>query len=275
MNPNNELKKINEWNILRGFKNLAHKENRSWWSTRKWWINALVWPVLLCGLTANMLFVPTITNLASPEEIARAGSKTAYVVMTGLSAFFEFGTMVIALGAIILCMDLVFEEKNNGVLEWLLSKPVTRRAYLLSKLLVSLLYCSFFMVVIPASLAYGLFSLKQGGLFPVQPFLSGVGIMVLHLAFYVSLTLLLGVIFSSRMPVLGLSLSMVLGGNLIASLIKPLLYISPWALPKIASLIAGNQPAPPELIWLPVFSTAFWFVIFVIGSLVIIEREEF
>ncbi len=275
MSANLEMKRVNEWSALRGFSNLFGKENRSWWSTRKWWINALIWPVLLCGLTANMLFVPTIASLGSSEEIARAGGETAYVVMTGLSAFFEFGAMAVALGAIILCQDLVLEEKNNGVLEWLLSKPVARRAYLLSKLLVNLVYCTFFLIVIPAGIAYGLFSLRLGSPFPVLPFLSGVGIMILHMTFYVAFTLLLGVLFSSRTPVLGLSLGLVLGGNLIAGLIKPLLYVSPWILAKTASLVAGSQPVPPELIWPPVISTVLWIIVFVAGSLAKFDQAEF
>jgi ABC-2 type transport system permease protein len=222
-----------------------------------------------------MLFVPTIASLGSPEEIARAGGETAYVILTGLSAFFEFGAMAVALGAIILCQDLVIEEKNNGVIEWLLSKPVARRAYLLSKLMVNLIYCILFLIFIPAVITYGLFSLRLGSPFPVLPFLSGVGIMILHMTFYIALTLLLGVFFSSRAPVLGISLALVLGGNLIASLIKPLLNVSPFILAKSASLVAGSQPVPAELIWSPVLSTGLWIIIFIASSLFKFEHAEF
>ncbi len=275
MSTNLELKRVSEWGKLRGFSNLFHKENRSWWSTRKWWVNALIWPILLGGLAANMLFVPSVISLGSPEEIARAGGETAYVLLTGLSVLFEFGTMAVALGAIVLCQDLVLEEKTNGVLEWLLSKPVARRAYLLSKLLVNLIYCILFLILIPAVITYGLFFLRLGSPFPVLPFLSGVGIMILHMTFYIALTMLLGVFFSSRAPVLGISLGLVLGGSLLGGLIKPLLYVSPWILAKTASLVAGSQPVPVGLIWLPIISTALWTIIFIAVSLVKFEQAEF
>lgn len=275
MSANLELKRVNEWSPLRGFSNLFQKENRSWWGTKKWWINALIWPVLLGGLAANMLFVPSVISLGSPEEIARAGGETAYVLLTGLSVFFEFGTMAVALGAIVLCQDLVIEEKTNGVLEWLLSKPVARRAYFLSKVLVNLIYCILFLILIPAVITYGLFYLRLGSPFPVLPFLSGVGIMILHMTFYIALTMLLGVLFSSRAPVLGISLGLVLGGSLLGGLIKPLLYVSPWILAKTASLMAGSQPVPVELIWPPIISTVLWTIIFIVVSLVRFEQAEF
>ncbi len=98
MAANIEFELVKELSGLRGFTNLFHKENRAWWGTRRWWINALLWPVLMCGLLANMLFVPTIANLATEAEIARAGGLTAYILQMGLSVFFEFGTTVLALG---------------------------------------------------------------------------------------------------------------------------------------------------------------------------------
>lgn len=275
MSANLELKRVNEWSPLRGFSNLFQKENRSWWGTKKWWVNALIWPLLLGGLTANMLFVPSMINLGSPEDIARAGGETAYILMTGLSVFFEFGIMAVALGAIVLCQDLLIDEKTNGVLEWLLSKPVARRAYLLSRLLVNLLYCILFLIIIPAIITYVLLYLRFDSLFPILPFLSGVGIMILHMTFYVTLTLLLGVFFSSRAPVLGIALGMVLGGNLLAGLVKPLLYVSPWILVKTASLVAGSQPVPAGLLWPPIISTTLWVIVFVAVSLAKFEKTEF
>ena len=52
MAANLELVRANEWGGLRGFANLYRKEHRAWWDTRRWWINAILWTVLLGGLTA-------------------------------------------------------------------------------------------------------------------------------------------------------------------------------------------------------------------------------
>jgi ABC-2 type transport system permease protein len=275
MAANIEFELVNELNGLRGFTNLFHKENRAWWSTRRWWINALLWPVLMCGLLANMLFVPTIANLATEAEIAQAGGLTAHVLLMGLSVFFEFGTTVLALGAIVLTQDAIISEKQSGVAEWLLSKPIARRSYILAKLAANTLPMLVLMVGLPAAIAYGMLSLRAGEAFAVMPFVSAVGIMLVHALFYLTLTLMLGTIFNNRGPILGIALGSVLGGNLLGGLIKPLLYVTPWMLPKVASLTASSQALPPEIGIAPLGATILWSVVFVIVAMVRFERTEF
>ena len=84
---------------LRGFTNLFRKENRAWWGTRRWWINALTWTMLLCGLTGIILFGPNEeVNQATADELAQAGGLIAYILSLGLSVFFEFGSPMLAMG---------------------------------------------------------------------------------------------------------------------------------------------------------------------------------
>ena len=275
MAANLELQRVNEWDGLRGFANLTRKEKRSWLGTRRWWINLLLWPVLIGGFVANMIFVPTMVNLASPEEVAKAGGATAYAILMGLSVFFEFGVQVVGIGIIILCQDLIIDEKQSGVTEWILTKPVTRRAYVLAKLLTNMVFILLFLVGIPAALTYILFYIRTGAPFPWLPFMVGVYIMSLHSLFYLTLTLMLGTFFSSRPPVLGIALGVLLGGNLLAGLIKPLLYVTPWTLAKMASLVASSQPVPYKLLLLPIAATAIWCVVFVIVALTKFEKTEF
>lgn len=270
-----ELQRVREWGWLRGFSNLFRKEHQAWWGTRRWWINGLAWTLILGGLVANMLFVPTLTNLANPEAIHAAGGEQAYAIQMGLSAFCEFGVQLVAIGAIILTQDALIDERINGVTEWILSKPVARRAYLIAKLIANLLYISFFLVLLPALVVYGLFYLHSSESYPLIPFLSGVGLMLLHLGFYMTLTLMLGAFFSSRAPVLAISLGTLLGGSILGSLVKPLLSITPWMLAQIASGVASQTPLPGSLIWPPAAATAIWCVLFIIVTLFKFERTEF
>lgn len=275
MAANIEFIRVNEPDRLRGFSNLLRKENRAWWSTRRWWVNALIWPVMMCGLMANMLFVPTIASLASEAEIASAGSLTAYIVLMGLSVFFEFGTTVLGLGAVVLLQDAIIGERQSGVAEWLLAKPVARRSYVLAKVLANLLPMLVLMVVLPGAIGYSLLSFRSGELFPVLPFISAVGVMIANLIFYLTLTLMLGTLFQNRGPILGIALGSVLGGNLLGGLFKPLLYVTPWMLPKIASLLASGQTVPPEIGVAPLVATVLWSVVFTIVAIVKFERIEF
>jgi ABC-2 type transport system permease protein len=276
MSANVELQRVNEWNKLRGFSNLFHKENRAWWGTRRWWINALLWTVLLGGLTAIMVFFPNEEVLeASEAEIARAGGMMGYTLWVGMNVFFEFGVPVLAIGTIILSQDLIIGERQSGVAEWLLSKPVTRRAYVLAKMTAHALPILALLVGLPSTVAYGILSLRMEAPFPPVPFLTAVGIMAAHTLFYFTLTLMLGTIFTSRGPILGIALASVLGGGLVGGLIQPLFYVTPWMLAKVAWLTATGQAISADLRLSSVLTTILWSVVFTLVALARFERMEY
>ena len=275
MSADMDLQRVNEWHRLRGFTNLYKKEHRAWWRTNRWWINALLWTVLLGGLSALMLFAAgEEVRDASEVELAQAGGVLGYVVSLGLNAFFEFGVPVLAIGTIILAQDLIVGERQSGLAEWVLSKPVTRAAYVLSKLAANAVSTLLLLIVLPAILVYGMLSVRMGSLFPWLPFLSGVGIMVLHTIFYLTLVLMLGTIFSSRGPILGIALGSVLGGGLLGNLLNPLFYVTPWMLPKLALMTAASQPVAAPMAMAPLVSTALWIPIFIAMALHRVEKME-
>ncbi len=276
MFANIELQKTKERAGLRGFSNLFHKENRSWWGTRRWWINALLWTVLLGGLTAIMLFAPNEEVLqASEAEIAQAGGVLGYTLWVGLNVFFQFGISVLAIGTIILSQDLIIGERQDGVAAWLLSKPVTRRAYVLAKLVAHALPILALLIVLPSVVVYSLLSLRLGAPFSPMQFLSGVGIMTAHTLFYFTLTLMLGTLFNSRGPILGIALGSVLGGGLLGGLIPALFYVTPWKLADIAWATATGQVVPTALAIASLTATVLWSVLFVFVALVKFERLEY
>jgi len=275
MAANLELERVKERNGLRGFSNLFRKENRAWWGTRRWWINALLWTVLLGGLTAIMLFASgEEISEATEAEITQAGGLLAYILSLGLNVFFQFGIPVLAIGTVILAQDLIIGEKQSGVAEWLLSKPVTRRAYVLAKVAANALAVFALLVGLPSVVAYGLLSLRMGAPFPLMPFLSAVGIMAVHTLFYLTLTLMLGTIFSNRGPILGIALGSVLGGGMLGNLVKPLLYVTPWMLPKVAVLTATGQAIAAETGIASLVATVLWSVVFIFVAFAKFEKME-
>lgn len=275
MSTDMELQRVTEWHSMRGFTNLYRKEHRAWWRTNRWWINALLWTVLLGGLSALMLFAAgEEVRDAGEVELAEAGGVLGYVISLGLNAFFEFGVPVLAIGTIVLAQDLIVGERQSGLAEWLLSKPVTRAAYLLSKLAANAVSILLLLIILPATLVYGLLSVRMGALFPWLPFLSGVGIMGLHTIFYLTLVLMLGTVFSSRGPILGIALASVLGGGLLGNLLNPLFYVTPWMLPKLALMTAASQPVPAPMTVAPLAATALWIIIFIAVALHSVEKME-
>lgn len=276
MSANLEFQSVKEWHSLRGFTNLLRKENRAWWGTRRWWMNALLWSGGLGGLVSVMLFIlPSMAEATGDPNVAAAGGPLAFGLEMGRTIFFELGTMALAMGVIVLSQDLILEEKQSGLTEWLLAKPVARRAYLLAKLAASAIATLVLMILLPALLAYALLSLRSGGLFPLLPFLAGIGVMIVHTLFYLTLTLLLGTVFNSRPPILGLALGIALGGNMLVGLIKPLAYVSPVMLAKVASMLAAGLLVPFELLWPPLIATALWSLAFIWMALVKFEKTEF
>jgi hypothetical protein len=99
--------------------------------------------------------------------------------------------------------------------------------------------------------------------------------MILHTFFYLTLTLMLGTLFNNRGPILGIGLGSVLGGGLIAGFYKPLMSVTPWMLPKVASLTASGQAVPVEMGIAPLAATALWSVVFVLVAIAKYEKTEF
>lgn len=275
MSANLEFQKVKEWEGLRGFSNLFSKENRAWWGTRRWWINALLWTGLLCGLAAILLFAPNEeVNQASEAEIGQAGGLLAFTLSVGLSVFFEFGGPMLAIGTIILAQDLIIGERQSGVVEWLLSKPVTRRAYVLAKVAANTPPLLLLLVGLPSVLVYIMSSLRAGTLFPPVPFLSAVGIITVHTFFYLTLTLMLGILFINRGPILGIALGSILGGGLLGGFIQPLFYVTPWMLPKVAWLTATGQALPSGMAAAALVASVLWSVVFILIAVAKFEKME-
>ena len=276
MAANIELQQTNELTYLRGFNNLYHKEHRAWWSTRRWWLNALLWMVFLGGLTALMLFgADDEVSNATAAEITQAGGTVGFILALGLNIFFEAGVPLLAIGTVVLAQGAIIGERQSGVAEWLLSKPVTRRAYVLAKVSANALAVVSLMVVLPSLIVYGLLSLRLGATFPVLPFLAAVGIMALHTLFYLTLTLMLGTIFSSRGPIVGIALASILGGGLFGSAISSLYYVTPWMLPNVAMSTATGLALPAGLGLSAVLTTALWCVLFVVVAVKKLEKTEY
>lgn len=276
MVANRELQRAEEWSALRGIANLLYKENRAWWGTRRWWINAFLWTGMLGGLVGMVLFMlPPIAQATDDPAVAKAGGPIPFGLEMGRTVFFELGTMALAIGVIVLCQDLIVDEKQTGLTEWLLAKPVTRRAYVLSKFVASALAVTILLVALPSLACYLLLSARIRSFFPFLPFLGGTGIMIVHTLFYLTLTLLLGTLFNSRPPILGIALGVLLGGNLLAGFLKPLLPMMPWLLGKVASLAAGRQPLPSDLLLYPAIASVLWSLIFIVVAVARFEKTEF
>lgn len=250
----------------RGLAPLVRRELRNWWGGRRWIVQAAIWTVIRVGGLAFALYL-------LPEIMAAdgVGLSAREALENGIQMFFGLGMVGLGVGAIVLLQDAIIEEKARGTAEWVLSKPVSRTAYILAKLAPNLLGMLVTMIVIPALLGYGLFR-AFGATFTTAQFLMAEGIVALSLLFYVTLTVLLGVLFRSRAPLLAIALGSLFGGSMVP--LGAVVQFTPWALGNVVILPVLGVPLPAEVVTMLV-STALWSVLFMALAIWRFERQEF
>lgn len=180
---------------------------------------------------------------------------------------------------VIIMQEVLVGEKDSGTAAWILSKPVSRTAFVVSKFVPNAVGTLLSIAFIPAVLTYihvG-FATKTW----VNPFnfLAGIGVLGLVMLFYVALTLMLGALFNSRAPVIGIAMAFGFGQQYLVGLLPFLKKILPWDL--FMSLGEGAPLAvAPSLIYgepvdlLPVWSTLALIAIFCIVAIRSFKRTE-
>ncbi|MGA7689196.1 MAG: ABC transporter permease subunit [Jiangellales bacterium] len=207
-----------------------------WWRTNDWWIQALLWTVVVNGSLAVAVWGD------APD---------------GLDVFSLYGvmTMFAAIAVAIVMQEAVVGEKSSGTAAWVLSKPASREAFLLSKLIPNAVGVVATMIVIPS--AFLLLQVTMADIeVSVPRFVLGASVAALNLLFYLTLTLMLGTLFNSAGPVIAIPLAFAFGQQLIAG-IPGLGEVLPWALvvatgdsdtSVAAALITGQPVAAPGAI---------------------------
>lgn len=247
-----------------GFRNLADKENKDWVSDFSWLVHAVIWLVLVAGTPLIVSFVRT---RISPDVTPKDVNDTAALL------FFVMASISTVIAVIVRTQGAVIGEKQLGTAAWVLSKPVSRKAFVLAKLAVNARWLALLTILIPAIVVFVSLPSISGLPLPLLPFLGGVGMMLISLAFYLALSLLLGTIFESRGPVAGSVFGFLVGGFLLSNYAGWLVAIFPW-------LFFENAYNLSEQGWMPttgvisVVATAVWSVIFAVLSLWRFERAE-
>ena len=255
-----------------GLKNLMRKENSKWWRTSRWWKQTLTWVVIIDIMVAFMLLV-------IPGIARQSGQEMSVTDAVGNAANLLFGLAPIAitLGVIIATQDEVISEKESGTAAWVLSKPASRSAFLLSKLFSNGIAILVVMVFAPAFVAYLLF-ISQSPDLSVPNYLFAVAILALHTLFYLCLSLAVGVVSDKRSTVLAVSLAVMLGGQAVGFFIKPIATATPVGIlvnsimPELMMFGTAKLTAAD---FMPVFSTVVWIVVLTVFSLNKIQKTEF
>jgi ABC-2 type transport system permease protein len=254
----------NAW--LGGFGTILAKELRDWFGTRRWWMQALIWVVIFNGLLAVAL---NVIPQSGPID-ARSGEG---LFRTAIMEFLRTMALLGSIGIIVLSQDEIIQEKQSGTLAWILSKPVSRTSLILSKLIANTLGGLIFIIAIPGLIAYIELWLASGIAAPVGPYLLSLAVLLLTLFFYITLSLLLGVVFDQRGPVLAGTFGVLIGGLILTQFVPKLAYILPLSMDKAATTLLQQQPLPSALSF-ELISAGLFSILFILAALWIFEEAE-
>jgi ABC-2 type transport system permease protein len=154
-----------------------------------------------------------------------------------------------------------------------LSKPVTRPAFILTKLAANVIGALVLIVGLPGLIAYIEVYLYSKIAIPVLPFIAGLGVILIGLVFYLTLTLMLGTLFEQRGALLGIAVAVFLGGMIMANFIPQVGYILPLNIHQISNMVAFQQPLPPLAVS-QLFSSVGFSLVFTLVALLRFGQEE-
>jgi len=258
------LKPVAGSSWISGFDNMFGKEMSDWFHTRRWLSQTIVWIGIINVFLAFLLFVvPTMEPSALESD----------PMSFGLAFFFQMALIGGTIGTIILSQDEIVGEKQTGTAAWILSKPVSRTAFILSKLAANTIGILIFIVLIPGIIAIAELSMAAQRSVAIPSFLLGLGVLLLGLFFYLTLTLMLGVLFHQRGGVIGIGLGLFFGASLMINFIPELVYLMPVQFQTVAPLLAIGQPLPKDLL-IEIGVTAAWCVVFMAVALWRFENQE-
>jgi len=216
---------------------------------------------------------------ASFESLSSMAAVQQDPILSAFVVFLVFSGMALPVAAIIAGQDAIIGERQSGTAAWVLSKPVSRPAFVLSRMVSSVIGIFVTGVVVQGMVAYIQLSLRIGSPWPITGFLGMMGMLALNLLFYLALTYMLGSLFTSRGPVLGISLGMALIGPVVLNWMPIFTDFTPWAffmpitddVPLGLAIALGQPPASVSSI----ICTALACLIFILVTLLRFQREEF
>jgi ABC-2 type transport system permease protein len=281
MASNNEFQLIGNQGRLQGFTNLLGKENHLWWRTSRWWLQTLIFLAISNGILFVVIGIaPKMENPPGHGSNAQAGGSAQPLDILGLTVFLKIAGIATAIGVAVLAQDTLIGEKQSGTAAWVLSKPVSRGALILSKVISNSLGILIAMVIVPGVIAYLIIYLIAGKAFPILPYAGALGMFFVSLVFWLTLAIMLSSLSNTRGLAIGLPLFLILGFIIFIEIAPWTIEIMPWSLtnavsaarPAMAVSLVLGQPIPTLM---PLISSLVGCLVFTLIAIWRFQREEF
>jgi len=281
MASNNEFEAVRNQGQLQGFGNLMHKENRLWWRTSRWWVQTLIWLAISNGILLMVIGVaPKMENPPGQNSNAQSGETQQPLDILGLTVFLKIAGIATAIGVAVLAQDTLIGEKQSGTAAWVLSKPVSRSALILSKVIANSTGILISMVIVPGIIAYLIIYFIAGKAYPVLPYAGALGMFFVSLLFWLTLAIMLSSLSSTRGLAIGIPLFLILGFILFVEIAPFTADFMPWSLtnvvsatrPAMAVSLVLGQPIPTLM---PLFGSIIGSLVFTMVAIWRFQKEEF
>ncbi len=164
------------------------------WYWRRILAHTVAWTLLVTGLLWY------VTTRANDSE------------WRGFDLLIHIWWIALPLGSIAISQNAMIEERQGGTLSWVVSKPVSGPAFILSKIVSDLVGIALPAVVLQAAIAWWMLPAldPKAGLAIRQPdmgrYLIVVGVEFVIIVLFVTLSVCMGTIFRNRGPVAGIGL---------------------------------------------------------------------
>src|SRR5512146_1426187 len=222
-----QIQLVEEKGWRRGLGNLLQGEYSAWFKSSRWWKQLLLWISIINGMMILMM----IATVKAAED---GNDGPPILLMYGI-----FGGMFVAFGVMIIMQRVLVKEKQSGTAAWVLSKPVTRTAFVVSRLLVNSIAILLTSVIVPGVILYfslGLFS-NLGWLSPLG-FVAALLMVSLHTFYWIALVLMMGTLSESSSVVIAVPIALFFLFWMGTEMMPALIDISP--------LLLTFSPAPDQ-----------------------------
>ncbi|MFX1448907.1 MAG: ABC transporter permease [Promethearchaeota archaeon] len=260
MSRNENLNVVVEKRWQNSFLNLLSIEFGGWWKSKSWLVMTIIWVGVIDGFTIMIL-------LGNPE----------IDLITALFFYGFSGGLFPPIAIILTMQNSIVGEKKSGTAEWVLSKPVSRKSFILAKWLGNSLNVFITMALFPGIVGYFIFSLLYGNWLFFPSFLLAITLLGLTLIFFVTFTLMCGTFLNNAGAVAGIPMvfnftqQFLMGIPYANYIIPQSIYFTPNETPVIASVVLGT----PIFSIIPIISVIIMIIVFLLISLFQFEKSEF
>nr|WP_277612277.1 ABC transporter permease subunit [Dietzia sp. SLG310A2-38A2] len=149
--------------------------------------------------------------------------------------------MITAIGVVVTAQGVLVDEQRAGLLEWMLSKPLSRTALLAAKFVAHAFAILVVLVFVPWLGVLAQLSLAHGGLWPPGRWLGAMMSVALLAVFHLALVLALSAVTWSRALIVALPLVGIIGTDVLVAFAPAAFDVMPWSLGPLAGpVLAGG-----------------------------------